>query len=76
MKQHQTDRSEFHRFDSVTALLEFCRQRYGTDDVTATNEGGEFRVMVRLHSGRTLTSLIVHYEGARTYLVRLEPPKS
>lgn len=68
-----------HRFDSVSAMIDACRRWYRTTDVCAVEVGGEF--LLRVGRARDpFESLIVHFEGERTYAVMLphldEPPPS
>jgi hypothetical protein len=59
------------RFDSVTALLRYCREEFTSADVTAGSNEGELRLRVVERGRVSFSALIVHLEGERTYLVRL-----
>ncbi|MBZ5715826.1 hypothetical protein [Nannocystis pusilla] len=59
------------RFDSVTEMIEYCRARYRTDEVRSGRQDGEFVLFVRPAEGPAFESLIVHFEGERTYAVML-----
>ena len=61
----------YHRFDSLTELVDFCRQTYETDDVFATTEDGILVVRIGRPEDQPLTRLVVHLEGERTYLIGL-----
>jgi len=70
MTSHSPE-GDYHRFDSLRALLTFCRHRYQTEDVTAVREDDELRVRIVLADGSVLRRLVVHFEGARVFVVRL-----
>ena len=59
------------RFDSVAELLSFCRGRYHTHHVRTASVAGDFVVYVDPHDRPPFESLIVHFEGERTYAVML-----
>jgi len=61
----------YHRFDSLTALIDFCKQRYGTEDVVATTENGTLVVRITPPGDQPFTRLVVHFEGERTYIIGL-----
>jgi hypothetical protein len=56
------------RFDSVPEILAFGRERYPTAEVTTANVDDEFVLRVR-DAEVDFESLIVHFEGERTYAV-------
>jgi hypothetical protein len=63
-------RGSYHRFDSASGIVDFCRECYPTADVRTGNIDGEFVLVV---SGPTVLfeSLIVHFEGEGVYAVML-----
>jgi hypothetical protein len=61
-----------YRFDSATELVTFCRTRYPAAEVWSGSRGGEFVLQVR-GAEVDFESLIVHFEGERTYAVMLAP---
>ena len=64
------------RFDSVTALLSHCRNEYAAADVSATRERDELRLRIVQPGGQCFSTLIVHLEGERAYLVGLPPSRA
>lgn len=61
----------YHRFDSLTALIDFCKVRYSTLDVVATTEDGALVVRITPPGDPPFTRLVAHFEGERTYIVGL-----
>ena len=61
----------FHRFDSLTELIEFCKKAYETEDVVATTEDGTLVVRIARKEGEAFTRMVVHFEGERTYVIGL-----
>lgn len=59
------------RFDSVTEIVEFCRDRHATQTVRAGSVRGEFVLSVAPADGPGFESLIVHFEGEGCYAVML-----
>ena len=59
------------RFDSVTAIIEFCRHRFQTNDLTCSSTGGELVLRVVLPNAESFETLIVHFEGEATFAVLL-----
>jgi hypothetical protein len=70
----RVDKGELFRFDSVTKLQDFCRERYQTNKVRCSSTTGEFLLHVERPSGESFESLIVHFEGEGTYAARLPEP--
>lgn len=64
-------RGTLYRFDSATEILNFCRSRYPKAKVWSGNLEDEFVLQVR-GAEVDFESLIVHFEGERTYAVMLE----
>ncbi len=73
-RPRRVEEGELCRFDSVTKLREFCRDRYKTDKVRCGSETGEFLLQVERPGGQSFESLIVHFEGEGTYAARLPAP--
>jgi hypothetical protein len=61
----------FHRFDSLTELIEFCKRVYETDEVAATTEDGTLVVRIARPGGEPFTRMVVYFEGERTYVIGL-----
>lgn len=59
------------RFDSVVELLAFCRDRFDTPHARTATVAGEFVLCVDPPDRPPFESLIVHFEGERTYAVML-----
>ncbi len=68
-------RCNIHRFDSITSMLSFCRDLYGTPEVSKESRGLDMVLRVRFPDGEGFKSLIVHFKGARTYAVHLPAPQ-
>ena len=62
------------RFDSVTAIVAFCRHRYQTRQVHYSSRTGELLLYVDRAGGESFESLIVHFEGEKQYAVLLPDP--
>lgn len=69
----ETKYSCYFRFDSVTAILEFARQRYQAIDIRKESCGSNFWVRGTLPNGRNFRRMIVHFEGEMAYVVHLPP---
>jgi hypothetical protein len=61
----------YHRFDSLTALIDFCKKRYSTLDVVATTEDDMLVVRITPPGDQPFTRLVAHFEGERTYVIGL-----
>jgi hypothetical protein len=62
------------RFDSVTDIVAFCRNRYQTRQVHCSSRTGELLLYVDCAGGEPFESLIVHFEGEKQYAVLLPDP--
>ena len=59
----------FYRFDSVTELLELCRNRHPNTVIDTRNSEGDF--VLRVRGAVNFDSLIAHFEGRGCYAVML-----
>lgn len=69
--RHRPTEGTVHKFDTLSALVKFCRDRYRTDAVRTIWLGEELLLQVDRPGGRSFESPVQHGGGEESYAALL-----